>query len=316
MRALHRTLCPYTLLPLTKLEKDSREHIVLDGLGGPDGFAVVACKKVNNEFGSSVDAAFLNEPLVAMLRTQAGVKGRSGAAVWKMNGETPDGRKVQSVFSKDEVDVHYHKPVTVTETDEGKLYEIFSHHRQSRPELEKIQKNLARKGRAIEEVEIKEVPSPLIRHRLVYNRNILEAGLMKIAYLACFERLGDAFLNDPLNAEWQKAVRVKTVEESKAILIRSNYNPQMPEDVLRIILPELEAHEHGIAIVNLTDDGPKVFVQLFGNPLLTLFSEISRTNDFGMGELEGEVIKIDARSGVITRELWKSKIARLTGENL
>jgi hypothetical protein len=81
------------LKPLAEIKETSREHIILDSLGGPDGYWVAACKKENNELGRTVDAEFQAEPLIAALSSKVGVKTRSGVAAWTLPGELVDGNR-------------------------------------------------------------------------------------------------------------------------------------------------------------------------------------------------------------------------------
>ena len=64
------TKCPYSLKLLNEIEETSREHIILDSLGGPDGYWVAASKRENNELGRTMDAIFQAEPLVALLSSK------------------------------------------------------------------------------------------------------------------------------------------------------------------------------------------------------------------------------------------------------
>lgn len=309
-----RTKCPYTLKPLTELASASREHVVLDALGGPNAYAVTACQVTNNQLGQSVDAAFLKEPLVAMLRTREGVQTRNGESAWRMDGTTIEGdRPVQITFSGSSVAVYHKKPVEKNEDENGVLYQIIAPESQAAEQVERLKKKLARKGMVLSEPEVRQTEDQTIRGQLVMRLDVLEAGLMKIAYLACFEMLGDAFLDDPLNGEWQKLIREGTMEERKAIRITRGIHPQATGPIAEVMLPKLEPHQHGIAIVNL-NDGPYVVVRLFGEPLLTAFARISETSDFGFEEAGGKLVVIDAVGKRATQEPWINHLLRLAGE--
>ena len=60
------TRCPYTLRPIGEIDT-SREHVILDALGGPDGYSVTADRMANNRLGETVDAAFLADSIVEMM---------------------------------------------------------------------------------------------------------------------------------------------------------------------------------------------------------------------------------------------------------
>lgn len=303
--------CPYTLRALTDLAEVSREHIIPDALGGPNGYSVQACRATNSEFGRTHDAAFLNEPLIAMMRTQHGVEGRSGPAKWKMEGETlGEGRPVQITFSESAVDVYHKKPVEVHQDENGKGYRIVAPSPQSDEVLEQLKKGLARKGMAITEPKVEKEEQQTIHSRLTIDFNVLQAGLMKIAYLAAFDFIGDVFLDDPLNPEWQNAIRVTNSTEAKAVRIHGACFEQV-NDTTALLLPNLAPHEHGIAIVNLEQTGPVVLVRLFGSPLLTGFAKVSETQDFGLQEAAGKVIIVDAATGQMRKEFWMDHLVRL-----
>lgn len=303
--------CPYTLRLLTELADLSREHIIPDALGGPNGYSVQACRATNSKFGETHDAAFLSDPLVAMMRTRHGVEGRSGPAKWKMEGETVgEGRPVKISFTESAVDVYHQKPVDVLEVENCKGYRIVAPSPQSDQVLAQLQKGLARKGMSISEPKVEKEEQQTIHGRMMIDLNVLKAGLMKIAYLAAFDFLGDAFLDDPLNPEWQKAIRVTNAEEAKALRIHGvcfdNASPSVAN-----LLPKLAPNEHGIAVVHLNQAGPVVAVQLFGNPLLTAFVQVSDTNTFGLQEGEGLITVVDSTAGQMRQEPWIDHLVRM-----
>jgi len=303
--------CPYTLRSLTDLAEISREHIIPAALGGPNGYSVKACRAANNQFGETHDAAFIKEPLVSMMRTEHGVEGRSGLAKWKMEGETVgEGRPVQITFSESAVDVYHKKPVDVRQDENGKGYRIVAPSPQSDEVLEQLKKGLARKGLSISEPKVEKEEQQMIHCTVKIDFNVLQAGLMKIAYLAAFDLLGDPFLDDPLNEEWQKAIRVTNAEEAKAVGIHRVCFEHVNE-TRALLLPNLAPHEHGIAIVNLQQTGPVVLVRLFGSPLLTAFARLSDTNHFGLREADGRVTTVDAASGQMRQEPWMDHFLRM-----
>jgi hypothetical protein len=209
------TRCPYTLKLLTEMGETSREHVILDALGGPNGYSVTACRATNSQLGETTDAAFLEEPLVEMMRSKVGVKSRSGVASWNLTGETVDGnRPVEVTFPhQGPVEVHHRKPV---EKDaQGKSYQIIAPPAQAEKLLKEFEANMAKKGIQISSVVTKQTPNQELHSQLTLNLTVMNAGLMKIAYLACCEFLGDSFLEDPLNPEWQKAIRAQNAEDAE-----------------------------------------------------------------------------------------------------
>ena len=74
--------CLQTLVPKEERESPlnpSLEHFFPWSLGGSNGFATMdACTECNSTLGDSVDAATINQPLLAMMRQRFGITGYSG----------------------------------------------------------------------------------------------------------------------------------------------------------------------------------------------------------------------------------------------
>lgn len=303
------TRCPYTLKSISDLAEDSREHIILDALGGPDGYSVRACRIENNKLGGTVDAAFLKNPLIQMQRSKVGIKSRSGVAKWKMSGETIDGgRPVDiTVPHEGEVGVHHKKPVEKN----ADSYTIIAPPDQSDKLLKEIRENLGKKGKHIADIQSTQIESQELHARLNINLTEIQSGMMKIAYLACCDYLGDEFLDDPLNPEWQKAIRARTAEESEDIKI---YGKSLSEiGALDFVFPKLAEHEHCIVIFSLNRSGPIVGVRLFGDPLFTAVALASQTKGYELSEGDGTAIICDSKSGSIRREPWLPQLLKKMG---
>jgi hypothetical protein len=306
------TCCPYTLKPISELEEKSREHVILDALGGPDGYTVTACRTVNSKLGETVDAAFLTEPMVELARSKAGVKSRSGVASWNLHGETVEGKRPVDLTFPHEgpIDVYHRKPVERGE--DGNSFKIIAPPDQADRLLKEIEANLNKKGREIARLENNQSPNQEIHIQMTVNMTVMRTGLMKIAYLACCEFFGDDFLDDPLNTEWQKAIRAQTGEESDNIRIHGQCFDGATIGA-NMVFPSLAKHEHGIAIANLNQRGPVVAVRLFGNELLTAFALASETNDYGLAEGDGLLLICDSKTGAISREPWSNHLLRMSG---
>jgi hypothetical protein len=295
------TRCPYTLKLLSEVAETSREHVILDALGGPNGYSVTACRTANSQLGNTVDAAFLAEPLVEMFRSKVGVESRSGVASWKQSGETVDGnRPVEVIFPhQGPVEVYHRKPVE--KVAQGKSYQIIAPPAQADKILKEMKENLAKKGIQITTEETTQSQNQTIKSRLTLNLTVMNAGLMKIAYLACCEFLGDSFLTDPLNPEWQKAIRAQNANDADQVKIHGRAFGKATESANQI-LPKLAEHEHGIAILNLKPNSVFVVVRLFGCELLTAVACASETSNHGLPERQGMLVICDSKTGVIRRE--------------
>lgn len=69
---MNNRTCPYTGLPISKVVA-SREHIVPDALGGPNGFALAADRAQNSRYGQTVDSRLINSTLMGKAAVEAGV---------------------------------------------------------------------------------------------------------------------------------------------------------------------------------------------------------------------------------------------------
>ncbi|MFK5923787.1 MAG: hypothetical protein QM496_16540 [Verrucomicrobiota bacterium] len=303
--------CPYTLKLLNELEKTSREHIILDALGGPNGYSVRACEEENNEFGQTFDARFLEDPSVAIPRTTHGIESRSGTAKLKLRGTTVEGGRPVDITlpHSGAVEVYHRNPVDID--IDGRPKRIVATEGQSQELLTQMEANLKNKGMSIGEVKVERSENQELHLQASFNLTVIKAGLMKIAYLACFEYLGEDFLDDPLNGEWQKAIRASTAEEAADVKIHgASFDGAAPADDF---FSDLGKHEHGITIVNLNQEGPIVVVRLFGSSLLTVFARASDSNDFGMPYGEGVFVICDATRRSISREPFLKGMIRKSG---
>lgn len=295
------TKCPYTLKPLSELPETSREHIILDALGGPNGYSVTACRRTNSQLGETVDGAFLSEPLVQALRCKVGVKSRSGVAAWTMTGELVEGNRPieMTIPHQGPAEVFHRKPVE--KDPSGKSFQIIAPPAQADKLLKEMEKNLAKKGISISEPVVRQTPNQTIHSRFTLNLTVMNAGLMKIAYLACCDCLGDSFLDDSLNPEWQKAIRAQTAEDADRVKLRA-FCLNAATDAAKGFLPNCAEHEHIIAIANTGQRGVWVAVRLFGCELLTVVAQASETSAHTLPPGRGELLLCDARGGGIRRK--------------
>jgi hypothetical protein len=134
---------------------------------------------------------------------------------------------------------------------------------------------------------------------LVADLSVFRAGVLKVAYLAAFEVLGDGFLRDPLNSEWQKAIRA-TTPESRAGIKLCGTCPLLREQGVEYPLPNLEKHQHFVSIL-CHGSFPFVFVELFGCEALTCCCWLSITSNLGMGNGEAHLVLCDAVAKSVDR---------------
>lgn len=236
-----------------------------------------------------------------MLRSKIGVESRGGVASWTLRGKTLEGNRLVEVTIPHQgpVDVYHRKPV---EKDEkGKSFQIIAPPKQADKLLKEMQKSLEKKGVSLSEPTVSQSPNQTIHSLLEFNLTTLNAGLMKIAYLACCELLGDSFLDDPLNPEWQKAIRAMTMTEMDDVKIKC-WGFSTATEFAKEILPSLEEHEHVIAILNLGRQGVIVAVRLFACELLTSIVQASETSNHGLPARRGQMLICNSITGDISRK--------------
>ena len=297
-----RTRCPYTLKLLTELVAVSDEHVIPDALGCPASYSVRADTAINSELGRSADSNFVDSFFVRMLRSQHGVKSRSGPASMLMEGTTVDGGHPVRVTLPHErsAEVYFKKPFESAEDGMGGSLVAGADWEKKFAELKR---NFARKGKKVEISSRETIASTTVHGQAEINLTHLKAGLMKIAYLAAFEYLGDPFLDDQINAEWQKAIRATELGQMEDVKIHGCCFDGA--DILKALLPAIEAHQHAIVVTRFPSIGAIVGVRLFGSPVLSICLRVSESQDFGLEELQGKLVVLDAKTKVIQSSSFK-----------
>ena len=288
--------CPYTLKPLAELPKVSNEHIIADAIGGSDNYTVIVDAKTNSDFGTGADAAFIESPFLQMLRTQHGVKSRSGTAEWTLKGHSSDDGKPAEVTipHAGAVSIRHKQPVEFDASRTSVKIKVAADKRDAF--IAEMTENMKRKGKILAIQNEQRVENQKIDLQFSVGLDMLEPGILKIAYLAAYEYLGDVFLSDPLNPEWQKAIRSVSIQEDKS---KIQCISDVPPKFLDAIFPVLAAHEHAVTVCNLQQEGPLIAVRLFNSGILTRVYIASNSSDFGLSVLEGKIVVCDA----ITKKL-------------
>lgn len=287
--------CPYTLKPLASLPEVNDEHIFPDAIGGVKDFCVRVDAKGNSDLGSKIDAPLIESFLIAGLRMQHGIKSRSGAPRWKMDGVLKDsGRKVQVVFPESgDVEVEIRKPVEMA--DGGAKGKLVLRPDQRDAFLKQFIENHKKKGRTVivsaeSASRVSEVEIPIAVDLLALKR-----AMLKIAYLSVYELLGDAFLDDPLIPEWHKGFMSNDPEVARTARIHGVAFDS--SQVLNLVLPPLQSYEHAVVVANLQQQGPVVGVALFGTGFHSLVAIASETSHYGLDVGCGKISICDAKAG-------------------
>lgn len=204
----NKTRCPYTRQSLDQLLDCSKEHVIFDAIGGPDDYSVTVNRDSNSWFGGEIDGPFVDSELVIGLRHGQRIRSRSGIPSLVFNGKTADGEwQVRVLLPADgPTKVDYWPPFKFS--GDGTRVQVRASIDQVDRALAEVRKSLARKGgRLLDTIKRQTLPPPEIHCVSTEDLNVLRAGLLKTAYLSTFEYVGDPFLDDPLNAEWQRAIR-------------------------------------------------------------------------------------------------------------
>lgn len=288
-------LCPYTRQPLTSLPQVSDEHIFPDAIGGAKDYCIKASAKVNSDLGAKIDAPLVDSFLIGALRLQYGIKSRSGKCQWKLRGKAEGSDQDVDVLFPEQGDVQVKVRKSVEMEVGGTTGRVTLSPEERDAFLAQFIEGHKKKGRTVVLVAESKGKVERIHIPLTIDLTDLRRALCKIAYLAAYEFLGDAFLSDPLIAEWDKAfMQADRSAISNARIHGVAFDTQ---DQLNLLFPPLQPYEHGAAIVNLQQKGPVVAVTLFGKSFHSIVAMASETSNFGLAEAEGKIAICDAKAG-------------------
>lgn len=200
---MNNKICPYTLLSVSDVVV-SREHIVPDSLGGPNGFALAADKLRNSQYGDTVDARLINSTLMGQAASEAGVITKKGRpATWSALGQLEaDGAAVQLRGSHAGVDFRFRTPVEVDAGDRSVL-SIRGFGPAVDKEIARVREDLLRRGRDVSILEQSQSVNPVVRGRFEHNFSEALQGLTKIAYLATVWAIGDEFIATDAGSQYR-----------------------------------------------------------------------------------------------------------------
>jgi hypothetical protein len=291
---MHRTktICPYTLMPISEISKTSKEHIFPEAIGGPGSYTVRVDAEANSWFGSEVDSLFNDSFLVRFARTTLGIGGKTGIPDLKLKGKTAESGEAVDVT------ISHTKPPQISRVKRGgydksakKGYSVLKSGN-IESEKERLTATFAKMGMKVNFKDPKPLDSGPVSISSDVDLAILRAGILKIAYLGAFEALGDEFLSDPLNSEWQKAIRATTHESRIGIRLFGSCPVQDPDGNL-VPLPASKLHHHVLSVF-CNSGTTLVSVKLFGNDALTCLCPLSTTSSLGMKHGEEFHVTCDA----------------------
>lgn len=303
-------ICPYTGLPDTIF---TDEHIFPHALGGGLGYTIRVSKKANDKLGTGLDAALVNSSTIQILRLQHGIRSRTGQPEWRMRATlVPRNVEAEIVFRSDgSLEQRILKPVESYDKKGGAL--ILGPD-QVDQFLKQFIDGQQKKGR---EIIIRDSNPESGSYYLIdisIDLQTLTRAMCKIAFAALYEYSGNKFLNDPLITEWRKVLFSQDRDEVKASKIHGSafVDPR----IVGLLFPNLQSHEHGIAIVNLGENLTICGVSLFGTRFHNLIARASETDSLGLAPLQGTVVVCDGKTRKIAREDFYTEVLPKVSRNL
>lgn len=287
------SMCPYTLKPLNELSEVSTEHIFPDAIGGMKDYSLLVDRKSNSDLGTSVDAPLYSSFPVKMLCVQHGIRSRSGDPKLEFTGElSGTGKKVRvtidhecglSLDISEQVDFSADKASAriIVPADQEEAF------------LKQFSKGNKRKGKDVTVIGTDSFDCPAIQTNIDIELRDIVLGLAKIAYLSAFEYLGDEFLADECNDDWRRLLAATSWPEIRRSRISNG--DLLGTKMMDCLLPDIQPHEHAVAVVNVGQPGPLVAVSLFGKSCLSRFYTASLTSNYGLDLMEGRVAICDTK---------------------
>jgi len=280
-------ICPYTLKPLNELASINNEHIFPRAIGGKLDYSFKTDEKANSDLGSRLDAPLVNAPAIASRRMVHNIKSRSGALEFKLTGNIQEINKpaVVSFSSGEDRIVQVNQSVDFNPSGNHGVI-IYGNERQKEKLMKDIGINKKKKNKYIE-WESPEDPGKLTFIGESPNLVRWARSMSKIAYAAVYKYLGDDFLSDPLITEWRKLLFAE--KDDDAMDADVFFIAFSPADVDAFI-PHIQSNQHAAAVFSLGTDAPiAVAVSLFGKADITYFAIASKSCNYGLDVLEGEI---------------------------
>ena len=290
-------LCPYTLKPLSQLEKVTNTHIFPHAIGGSLDFAVRADAGLDSHLGRTLDAGLANCSLIRGYRCLLNIKSRSGETRWKLRGHiegTPTQVEVE-LDTEGNMRVWVRNPVRCVPGANECTVTC------ARDETERLITELVNKWRGRGQEAKVRAPSPLdaqwLIFKLEFDKTTIARALLKVAFLAAYWFLGDEWLSDPLFPEWHRVLFAKDSGELQAVKLPFQAFGESEEATraLDMLFPGRSMNRHCVAVIHTPDVGIVAASILFGNPLFSVIALASGTQHYGIPELTGMLAVCNAR---------------------
>ncbi|RUN76502.1 hypothetical protein EJC47_11060 [Sphingomonas sp. TF3] len=309
--------CLHTLVPKDERESPlnpSLEHFIPWSLGGSNGFATMdACTECNSTLGDTVDAATINQPLLAMIRQQFGITGYSGNVpdvVMPMRSMDTNEPGRMTIPPVGEVEYH-HKPVVVRQPHAlGEELLVVGSEDDVRKIVQGIADKEAKRGRRLVDpssgqtidlddsiASAEREITDLYRARTVISLPPIYRTMAKAAYGLAHHMFGWRWTGSYDAASLRDAARGLTSDDDVVAMmqgIRTEFRDKLP-------LPAGQQDHHVVAFV--PGASPSIFVSLFGEALFTALIPVTvsdEATELGICENNRAMVAIDPRSRAAT----------------
>lgn len=305
--------CLQTLVPKEERESPlnpSLEHFIPWSLGGSNGFATMdACTECNSTLGDSVDAATINQPLLAMIRQQFGISGYSGNVpdvVMPMRSMDTNEPGRMTIPPAGEVEYH-HNPVVIRQPH-ALGEELFV--AGSEEDVSKIVQGItvkeAKRGRRLVDLSSGQTidledsianaereTTNLYLAQTVISLPPIYRTMTKAAYGLAHQMFGWRWTGSEDAASLRDAARGLTRDDDVVAMMQGI----KLEFLDRLPLCSGQQDHHIVAF--LPGPSPSIFVSLFGEALFTALIPMTvsrQAMELGISENNRAMVAIDPRS--------------------
>lgn len=263
--------------------KRSREHVISNALGGPDGLCTFdVCKSCNDRLGEKIDGDFSKQPLVVMLRHTHRLPGYSGnipdLAMPAISLQSQD-HYTMRVTSEGKVSFARPPDVKRRTDDSGQLYvEVSGDEGQIRQIVEGMRHKHAGKGyilRNSDGSELKNFDVSIVvapsnetnefRVQTPLDNTLIRRALIKVAFNFGHVVLGPKWTFGPDAGRLRKAIQGELDDNEVDACLMGLDNSIRDELPLG---PPLEDSEHLVMLMPQAGQS-YIMVSLLGEPLLT-----------------------------------------------
>lgn len=309
--------CLQTLVP--KEERDSPlnpslEHFIPWSLGGSNGFATMdACTECNSKLGDSVDAATINQPLLAMIRQQFGIMGYSGNVpdvVMPMRSMDTNEPGRMTIPPAGDIEYH-HNPVVIRQPHElGEELFVAGSEEDVRKILQGIADKEAKRGRRFVDLSSGQTidlddsianaergTTDIYRAQMKVSLPPIYRTMTKAAYGLAHHMFGWRWTGSDDAVSLRDAARGLTSDEDVAAMI------QGIKMEFRDKLPLCAGQQDHHVVAFLPGTSPSVFVSMFGEALFTALIPLTVSGhalELGISENNRAMVAIDPRSRTAT----------------